>query len=234
MKSSLESLIEAEIKAAKLFSEIENRGLIVAGKSEKQLNSDIFDLAFKLFGIKKYWHKRIVRSGKNTLKPYAENPDNLLLQNDDILFIDFGPIFEEWEADFGRTFVLGSDELKHKLQKDIELAWIDCCNYFFSKKEITGKELYDYAVLSAEQYGWDFGGEIAGHIIGEFPHEQLEKENKANYVHPDNHLDMLALDKNGAKREWILEIHFVDRAKEIGGFFEQLLINKDNLASNSS
>ena len=27
----------------------------------------------------------------------------------------------------------------------------------------------------------------------------------------------------GEKRNWILEIHFVDKKKEIGGFFEQLL-----------
>lgn len=224
MNATINSLIEAEKKASELFSEIENRGLIVSGKSEKELNSEIFELAFELYGIEKYWHKRIVRAGKNTLKPYAENPENLTLQNDDILFIDFGPIFEEWEADFGRTYVLGSDHLKHKLKRDIELAWLDCKSYFYSKKEITGHELYSYAVLSAKKYGWDFGGEIAGHIIGHFPHEKLEKEDKTNYVHPDNHQNMLASDKDGNKREWILEIHFVDKVKEIGGFFEQLLI----------
>jgi len=27
----------------------------------------------------------------------------------------------------------------------------------------------------------------------------------------------------GAPRHWILEIHFVDRARQIGGFYEQLL-----------
>jgi len=34
---------------------------------------------------------------------------------------------------------------------------------------------------------------------------------------------MFAPDTNGMKRNWILEIHFVDREKQIGGFFEQLL-----------
>jgi hypothetical protein len=32
------------------------------------------------------------------------------------LFFDFGPIFEDWEADFGRTFVIGNDPIKHKLK----------------------------------------------------------------------------------------------------------------------
>jgi len=34
---------------------------------------------------------------------------------------------------------------------------------------------------------------------------------------------MFLPDKNGVKREWILEIHFIDADKKIGGFFEQLL-----------
>jgi Xaa-Pro dipeptidase len=216
-------LIGAEKKAAQLFNQIDNRGLICPGKSENDLNAEIFNLAFELYGIKKYWHKRIVRAGKNTLKPYNENPDNLIIQEDDILFIDFGPIFDEWEADYGRTYVLGDDKLKLKLVKDISLAWNECKNFFISRKHITGAELYDYAVKSANNYGWKFGGEIAGHLIGHFPHEKLDKENKTNYVHPDNNIDMLALDINGNKRDWILEIHFVDNEKEIGGFFEQLL-----------
>src|SRR6266567_9110721 len=92
-------LMEAEQKAAALFHEIEERGLLVPGKSERELNEEVFRLADELFGIKKYWYKRIVRSGPNTLLPYNENPPNLILQEDDILFFDFGPIFEDWEAD---------------------------------------------------------------------------------------------------------------------------------------
>jgi Xaa-Pro dipeptidase len=30
-------------------------------------------------------------------------------------------------------------------------------------------------------------------------------------------------DSNGRPRHWILEIHFVDRSRQIGGFFEELL-----------
>ena len=92
-----------------------------------------------------------------------------------------------------------------------------------SKKHITGAEFFDHAVKMAKKYGWEFGGEIAGHLIGHFPHEKLANEDKTNYVHPNNDVDMYALDKNGNKRDWILEIHFINKEKEIGGFFEQLL-----------
>ena len=217
------ALIEAEKKAAFLFQEIENQNLIVAAKTEKELNSEIFDLAYELFGIKKYWHKRIVRAGKNTLEPYNSNHENVTLSEDDILFIDLGPIFEEWEADFGRTYVLGNDPYKIKLKDDVAAAWYDCKKFFDSKKAITGAELYAHTVALAEAYGWTFGGEIAGHLIGHFPHEKLEDTDKTNYIHPENHVNVFELDKNGNKRDWILEIHFVDKEKEIGGFFEQLL-----------
>ena len=75
----------------------------------------------------------------------------------------------------------------------------------------------------ASHYGWTFGGEIAGHLIGHFPHEKLEGEDRTNYIHPENNIDVFALGKNGNRRDWILEIHFVDIEQEIGGFFEQLL-----------
>jgi len=102
-------LIEAENIALQLFKAIEDRELIKPGKSEKQLNTEIFHLANELFGIEKYWHKRIVRSGANTLFPYDANPSDLILQDNDILFFDFGPIIEDWEADLGRTYVIGND-----------------------------------------------------------------------------------------------------------------------------
>lgn len=42
-------------------------------------------------------------------------------------------------------------------------------------------------------------------------------------MHPQSHTPMRALDENGQQRHWILEIHFVDRKNEIGGFYEELL-----------
>ena len=223
MNSTVKSLIEAEKKAELLFKEIEKQEILVPGNSEEKINSLIFDLAFDMFGIKKYWHKRIVRCGENTLYPYNENPKNLTLKKDDILFLDFGPIFEQWEADFGRTYVVGNNPLKKKLKNDIEKAWYEGKKHFNSKTKITGAQLYSYCNGLAKKYGWEFGGEIAGHIIGQYPHEKLEKEDKTNYIHPENHSNMFDLNKKGEKKNWILEIHFVDKEKKIGGFFEQYL-----------
>ncbi|CAN5423952.1 M24 family metallopeptidase [soil metagenome] len=216
-------LMEAEANALRLFEEIEKRSIIVAGKSETQINTEVYNLAFELFGIEIYWHKRIVRAGINTLQPYDENPPDLILQEDEILFLDFGPVFEEWEADFGRTYVIGKDPLKHKLKKDIEQAWYEAKEWFHKQTKLTGAEYWKYINELAVQYGWEYGGQLGGHLIGHFPHERLEPKNYSLYVHPENHNDMFLPDAEGNKRHWILEIHFVDRKNKIGGFFEQLL-----------
>jgi Metallopeptidase family M24 len=216
-------LIDAEAKAAQLFQAIEDRGLIAAGKTEEQINTEIYQLAQELFGVEKYWHKRIVRAGINTLQPYDGNPPNLVLREDEILFLDFGPIFEDWEADFGRTYVIGHDPAKHQLRHAIEQAWHEAKDWFQQQTALTGAEFWHYLNDLALRYGYTYGGQLGGHLIGHFPHERLEPKNYGLYVHPENPNDMFLPDANGNKRHWILEIHFVDREKEIGGFFEQLL-----------
>ena len=223
MNTTTLNLLQAEQIAIELFEEVAERELIVAGKDEETLNKEIFLLAKELFDIEKHWHKRIVRSGENTLYPYKENPPNKIIKEDDILFFDFGPIIENWEADLGRTYVVGNDPQKLKLKNDIEKAWHKTKEWFDTKSELKASELFTYAENKAKEYGWEYGGEIAGHLIGEFPHERLAPDSFQLYVHPDNHNNMFDLDPKGQKRNWILELHFVDRKEKIGGFYEQLL-----------
>jgi Xaa-Pro dipeptidase len=219
----IERLRDAQVKAEQLFEEIERRNLIRPGVTEKDVNEAIFALAKELFGVEKHWHKRIVRSGPNTLEQYDENPPNLTIGDDDIVFLDFGPIFEDWEADFGRTYVLGSDPLKHKLRHDIAAAFAEGKQYFNEHPDITSSELFAHACTLAEKYGWEFGGAIAGHLLGQFPHERIPNDSISLYVHPQNDLRLRSPDAAGRPRHWILEIHFVDRARQIGGFYEELL-----------
>ena len=214
---------EAQNKAELLFDTANERGYFHSGQTEKDLNVRVFLLADELFGIKKFWHKRIVRAGSNTLFPYDDNPENLTIEDDDILFLDFGPVFEDWEADLGRTYVIGNDPVKLALKQDIETAFRTGKEYFQSHPNITGAELYHYSVGIAAELGWQFGGQIAGHIIGNFPHKEIIGSDTRHYVHPDNHEKMSHPDQFGNKRHWIYEIHYVDRSRQIGGFFEQLL-----------
>ena len=165
----------------------------------------------------------MVRSGPNTLKPYAENPPDRTISEDDILFVDLGPVFEQWEADFGRTFVIGDDPVKRKLEADLRPTWEKAKRVFYDNPEITGEGLYDAACKLAEEAGWEFGGQIAGHIVGDFPHERIPDDKISLYITKGSKEVMRRRGKDGLMLHWILEMHLVDRKREIGGFMEELL-----------
>jgi Xaa-Pro aminopeptidase len=216
------SLRHAQRMAEALFEEAE-RTLVRPGITEMQLSQEIHALAAERFGVKSHWHKRIVRTGPNTLRPYREDPPDLTIQPDDILFLDFGPVFEDWEADFGRTYVLGDDPVKHRLRDDLAPIFRLVKGHFLADPHITGADLYEFAVSQAEQAGWSFGGTIAGHLVGEFPHETISGDRVLQNIMPGNTRTLESRDSQGRRRHWILEIHLVDRARQIGGFYEELL-----------
>jgi Xaa-Pro aminopeptidase len=224
MDETKQKLVLAEQKAKELFFTVEERGLIVPGKTEKELSYEIVQIAKEDFGTEIHWGKKIVRTGINTLQPYLANPGDLIIKEDDILFFDFHPVFEGWEADLGRTYVLGNDPLKLKIREDVESAWHEANNWYYKQQRLTGAEYFNYITLLTKSYGYEFGNAIAGHIVGYFPHEQPDDPNDLCLdVHPDNHTDIFQPDKHGNKRHWMLELHFVDRKNNIGAFFEQLL-----------
>jgi Xaa-Pro aminopeptidase len=222
-ESRSKHLLKAQAKAVTLFEGIVERGLIVPGRRESEVSDAIRDLAAELVGVHRFWHKRIVRAGPNTLLPYRDNPPDRVIEADDIVFADFGPLLEEWEADFGRTFVLGDDPVKHRLNADLARIFALGRSHFESSPDITGEQLYSYVTGLAAEAGWEFGGEHSGHLVGEFPHEVLDGDRIASYIAPGSTGPMRSLDAAGRQAHWILEIHLVDRARGFGGFYEELL-----------
>jgi Xaa-Pro aminopeptidase len=215
-------LLDAQQKAAALFDEVE-RTLIRPGISEGELNAEIHALGEQRFGITAHWHKRLVRTGPNTLLTYRADPADLVIQADDILFVDLGPVFEAWEADFGRTFVLGNDPHKHDLRNALEEVFHTVKDKYQAKPDMTCAELYALAAAVSREAGWEFGGEIAGHLVGAYPHEENEEDPSLLYVRPGNETPINSRAADGGKRHWILEVHLVDRERRIGGFYEDLL-----------
>ncbi len=216
-------LLDAQDKAAQLFDEIERRGLIRAGVGEQELSDEIRDLAADMFGVTRHWHRRIVRAGENTLQPFRERPPNRVIAADDIAFLDLGPIFEEWEADFGRTFVLGDDPDKLTLRDALPRVWEAGCKYFRQHHDVSGAELFDHVVEVARGEGFGWGSHIAGHLVGEFPHKKIAGTGVQWYIMPRSGMPMRRTDPSGRLCHWILEIHLIDRSRRFGGFYEQLL-----------
>ncbi|MEV6524626.1 M24 family metallopeptidase [Longispora sp. NPDC051575] len=216
-------LLDAQVRAAELFDEVGRRGLIAAGRGEREVSDRIRDLAHELFGVDRYWHKRIVRAGPNTLQPYRENPPDRLITADDIVFCDFGPVFQEWEADFARTYVLGDDPVKHRLLGDLPVVFDAGRRYFDAHPDITGAQLFTEILRLTAEAGWEFGGPHAGHLVGEFPHERINGDEVTYYITPGSDQPMRRRDRSGRPCHWILEIHLVDPVRGFGGFHEELL-----------
>nr|GAT53414.1 predicted protein [Mycena chlorophos] len=220
------SLREAETKCMAFFDEI-SKTLVRPNVLESVLSKEILALGAEQHGVKVHWHKRIVRSGPNTLSPFDENPPDRVIQPDDILVVDLGPVFEfsdKWEADVGRTFVFGDDAAKIRLRDNLEPAWKAVKAQFDARaEEMTGEELYDIAVAEATKRGFLWGADIAGHLVGHFPHERIPKDSLTLYIAKGNSTKMLRPGKDGYVRQWILEIHLRDPSGTFGGFYEQLL-----------
>ena len=217
------SLLEAQNTASALFEEVIAGGMIRAGKLESELSAEIHGLARSRFGLRRHWHKRIARCGPNTLLTYYDDPEDRRILEDDIVYLDFGPVFDAWEADFGRTYALGSDPMKHRLVADIGAAFQRGKDLYESTPNLTAGELYDFVSGLAKPAGWEFGAETAGHLIGQFPHERAPGDLKRFSIRHGNEIRLREPDANGRPRHWILEIHFIDRERQIGGFFEELL-----------
>jgi Xaa-Pro aminopeptidase len=150
----LSALLRAEAQAEQLFDMIEESGMIAPGRNERGVEEEIYALAERELGVTKYWHKRIVRSGINTLTIASDNPPVREIGKDDTVFIDLGPIFDEWEADVGRTYVMGNYPQKHLLCADLPRMFEALKRHFEGNADITGAELYAVAHRLAEGAGW--------------------------------------------------------------------------------
>lgn len=218
------ALLDAEAKGMAMLDAIEAAGFVAPGRLETEIDDDIRTLAERDFGVAVNWHKRIVRAGPNTICTFHEKPPVRTVEPDDTVYLDLGPVFEEWEADLGRSYALGPDPEKQRLVADLPRLFDVVKAHYQAAPDITGAELYAFAQRAAAEAGWLFGGTIAGHIVGAFPHAQrIPGPADLHRIAPANTKPMRDRDANGDQRHWILEIHLVDKARSFGGFYERLL-----------
>jgi Xaa-Pro aminopeptidase len=214
----------AQARGMAMLDAIERAGFIAPGRLETEIDDDIRTLAERDFGVQVNWHKRIVRAGPNSICTFHEKPPVRRIEPDDTVYLDLGPVFGEWEADLGRSYALGSDPEKKRLVADLPRLFDIVKAHYEATPDITGAELYAFAQKTAARAGWIFGGTIAGHIVGEFPHVQrVPGEPDLHRIAPANRKRMRDPDAKGNERHWILEIHLVDKARSFGGFYERLL-----------
>jgi Xaa-Pro dipeptidase len=216
-------LIAAEARALEMLAAIEAAGFISPGRCESAVDADIAELATRDFGVERHWHKRLIRTGLNTLCVFADNPPERIIGENDTIYLDLGPVFGEWEADIGQTYATGADPARKALVAALPQVFDEVTTHARATPDITGAELYAFACNAAEARGYIFGGHIAGHTLGEFPHLTWPGEKDHQRIAPANPTRLSDRDAFGRAKHWILEIHLLALDRSFGGFYERLL-----------
>jgi methionyl aminopeptidase len=208
-KFSLDSLMEVRARTRKAVHLIAEQ--VQPGMAEEQAKAIARDI-LQGMGMRRGWHHIIVRCGPNTTKDFMERSEpGVVLGENDIFFIDIGPIYEDTEGDAGETFVFGEDPDHLRAKKEVRLIWDEVRETWFAER-ITGKGLYDHAIEVAAGYGWKLNMDLSGHRLSDFPHS----------AHYDGPLAEVTFCPN--PNLWVLEIAIAHPDRTFGAFYEDLLL----------
>lgn len=202
------SLREAQTKAWHTLNETAAR--LHPGHTEKDALAILKEVSARN-GVEKIWHPPQIRFGKNTTRAFGEKGDDVILAEDDLFFLDIGPVFGGHEGDVGRTYTVGSNPAYARIARDTEEVF-KLTREKWAQDRLTGQLLYDYATQEASERGWVLGlGGASGHRISDFPHA----------VHYRGKLR--TQEQSPSANRWILEIHLHDPEGRFGAFYEDLL-----------
>lgn len=162
-------------------------------------------------GMELAWHPLLVRFGADTLKIYSDRATGeAVLGEDDIYFIDMGPVFGGHEGDVGQTFTTGGDAEMQACARDVKVLF-DRVKAIWDGGKVAGRALYDAAQEQAKALGWVLNLDIKGHRVSDYPHA----------VHKGGNLgDFDAVPAPGL---WILEMQIRHPTRPFGAFYEDLL-----------
>ena len=176
-KSKLES--NKEDFSSELFFEIRTRtraavhtiaDRIQVGMVEEEAN-EIAKTVLQELGTRQGWHPAYVRFGLNTIKSYgAASEPGLHLGENDIYFIDIGPVWQGYEGDAGDTFVTGDDPEMARCAADVKRVF-DAVAQKWKTSGLSGQELYQFAEQTAQDMGWVLNLDLSGHRLSDFPHD---------------------------------------------------------------
>jgi methionyl aminopeptidase len=162
-------------------------------------------------GLLRGSHGVYLRFGANTVLTYWDKdaPD-VVLRDNDIFYIDIGPVWEKWEGDGGDTFVVGNDPEMQRARTAVRGVF-DAVHEKWRKESLSGAALYGYATEIARSMGWELAPRVDGHRRGDFPHKAF---------HPGT---LAATSFTPAADLWVLEIQIRPRLP-FGAFYEDLLL----------
>jgi methionyl aminopeptidase len=184
---------------------------VTPGMAEEQAK-EIARATLSELGMRRGWHHIIVRCGPNTTKDFmARSEPGVVLQDDDIFFVDIGPVYGDFEGDAGDTFVLGGDPLHLKAKHDVREIWEIVRQKWFDD-QLTGSALYEFAIATSESLGWKLNMDLSGHRLSDYPHS-------AHYDGP-----LAEIDFRPSPNLWVLEVAIAHPDGSFGAFYEDLLL----------
>jgi hypothetical protein len=189
---------------------------IAAGVRPGMVEEDAVNMAKRVIqaqGHSLSWHPTRVRFGRNTTRPMkrASEP-GVVLQEDDIFFIDIAPRVEDWEGDGGAAFTVGSNAQYARCVADAERLFHEV-RRLWQRERLAGTRLYEFAAGRAGEMGWELNFDLPGHRVSDFPHAAIHTGSLADYV------------ATPSAMRWILEIHLLAPDRSFGAFYEDMLLD---------
>lgn len=204
----LDKFIFARDSARALCHDLSSR--VQVGMTEEDLHTLYKSLGPK-YGVEKNWHPPKLRVGVNTTKSFKDPSEPVVVQEEDIFFLDLGPVIEGHEADYGEPFFIGENFEHMRIVEKSQELWNIVASYWRTHK-VSGHALYDFAVIEAEKMGYKLNLNEKGHRVSDFPHALIHKGK------------LMECEEVPVPYAWILEIHLIHPDLKIGAFFEDILV----------
>lgn len=209
-KFDLAKLLKARDTARDITYELAS--FIRPGMTEEDAHELYKKLCIK-HHVEKQWHPPKLRFGPNTIANFRDVSLPYVLKEEDIFFIDIGPVIQGHEADYGETFSIGANYEYKKICESQRKVFHEV-TAFWKETRSTGASLYEFARNSARKIGYILNTSQDGHRIGDFPH----------HLHFKGGLP--ECEEQVIPNAWILEIHLWEPQKQYGAFYEDILTHE--------
>ncbi len=173
-------------------------------------------------GLRRGWHPTLVRFGPNTVRQFLDRDGGeVVLQSDDIFFIDVGPVYNDVEGDAGETFTTGHNTEYRRAASDVLEVWNEVRDAWFYENR-SGRDLYSFAERACRERDWRLNLELTGHRISDYPH-------KAHFGGSMSNVDIVP-----SPDLWVLEIGLAHHDRTFGAFYEDTFLAAQSFDDASS